>query len=62
MTIPMFHSLWTIAVLAIFIGIIFWAYSKHRRVDFDEAANLPLEDDQPPSNNQANSDHKAEQQ
>ena len=62
MTIPMFHSLWTIAVLAIFIGIIFWAYSKHRHADFDEAANLPLEDDQPLANSPSNSDNKAEQQ
>jgi len=66
MTIPMFHSLWTIAVLAIFIGIIFWAYSKHRRVDFDEAANLPLEEDQPLATNvpksRSNSEQKAEQQ
>ncbi len=61
MTIPMFHSLWTIAVLAIFIGIIFWAYSKHRRVDFDEAANLPLEEDLPLSNSLSESDNKAEQ-
>lgn len=57
MTIPMFHSLWTIAVLAIFIGIIFWAYSKRRHGDFEEAANLPLEDDQPA----INTDPKAEQ-
>ncbi|MDH5353006.1 MAG: cbb3-type cytochrome c oxidase subunit 3 [Gammaproteobacteria bacterium] len=58
MTIPMFHSLWTIVVLAIFIGIIFWAYSKRRHSDFEEAANLPLEDDLPVTN----TDPKAEQQ
>ncbi len=47
MNIPMFHSIWTVAVLVIFIGIVFWAYSKRRHSDFEEAANLPLEDDQP---------------
>lgn len=58
MTISLFHSLWTIAVLAIFIGIIIWAFSKGRKTAFDEAANLPLEDDVMPTNN---TDDKAEQ-
>ena len=57
MTIPMFHSFWTIAVLVIFIGIVFWAYSKRRHSDFEEAANLPLEDDRPVTS----TDTKAEQ-
>ena len=60
MTIPMFHSLWTIAVLAIFIGIIFWAYSKRRQGDFTEAANLPLEDDTPQPISASKHDDKAE--
>jgi len=28
-----------------FLGICFWAYSKNRKKDFDEAANLPFADD-----------------
>ena len=58
MTLSLFHSLWTIAVLAIFIGIIIWAFSKGRKTAFDEAARLPLEDDVLPTN----TDDKAEQQ
>ena len=50
MSIPLFHSLWTIVLLVIFIGIVIWAYSKHRRDDFDEAASLPLESDHPVNN------------
>ena len=57
MSLSMFHSLWTIAVLAIFIGIIIWAFSKGRKTAFDEAARLPLEDDAQP----INTDNKAEQ-
>jgi len=57
MTIPLFHSLWTIAVLVIFIGIIIWAFSKGRKASFDEAARLPLEDDVLSTN----TDDKAEQ-
>lgn len=56
MTISLFHSLWTVGVLAIFIGIIIWAYSKRRHTDFDEAARIPLEDDLP----NTNTDQRAE--
>lgn len=41
------HSIWTIAVFAIFIGIVLWAYSSRRKKDFDEAARLALDDDKP---------------
>ena len=40
-----FHSWWTLALLIIFIGIVFWAWSGKRKEDFQEAANLPFEDD-----------------
>lgn len=40
-----FHILWTLFLLAIFVAVIFWAFSKHRKEDFDEAAQLPLEPD-----------------
>lgn len=36
----------TILVMAAFIGVVFWAYSKKRKKTFDEAANLPFEDDE----------------
>ncbi|THF64390.1 cbb3-type cytochrome oxidase subunit 3 [Pseudothauera rhizosphaerae] len=31
-----------------FVGICAWAYSKHAKAGFDEAARLPLTDDDPP--------------
>ena len=40
-----FHSWWTLALLIIFIGIVLWAWSGKRKEDFEEAANLPFEDD-----------------
>ena len=39
------HGLWTAALLAVFAGIVVWAWSGRRRRDFDEAARLPLEED-----------------
>lgn len=36
------HSL---IIMAIFLGIIWWAFSGHRKKANDEAAQLPFEDD-----------------
>ncbi len=42
----------TAVLLIVFLGIVFWAYSRKRRGDFDEAARLPLDDeDQPGDHN-----------
>jgi len=40
------HSIWTVVVFIVFIGIVIWAWSRGRRKQFDEAANLPFMDDQ----------------
>ena len=47
MDIPLFHGLWTAALLVIFVGIVVWAWSGKRKKDFDEASRLPLEEDEP---------------
>lgn len=40
-----FHIVWTILLLAIFIGIIWWAFGAKRKRRFERAARIPLEDD-----------------
>jgi cytochrome c oxidase cbb3-type subunit 4 len=40
------HAWWTAALFVTFIGIVIWAYSSTRKKDFDEAARLPLDDDE----------------
>ncbi|MDR2093261.1 MAG: cbb3-type cytochrome c oxidase subunit 3 [Azoarcus sp.] len=35
--------------LLCFVAICYWAYSKHARTGFDEAAQLPLADDDIPA-------------
>jgi cytochrome c oxidase cbb3-type subunit 4 len=50
----MFHSLWTLALFVLFIAIIFWAWSSKRKTEFDEAARLPLDDDQPLAKEETN--------
>jgi cytochrome c oxidase cbb3-type subunit 4 len=39
------RSIITVLSLLCFVGICFWAYSRHARAGFDEAARLPLADD-----------------
>jgi cytochrome c oxidase cbb3-type subunit 4 len=39
------RSLATVAGLFTFIGIVVWAYSGRNAADFEQAANLPFEQD-----------------
>jgi cytochrome c oxidase cbb3-type subunit 4 len=39
------HAWWTVLLLVVFVGIVIWAYSGARKKDFNEAARLPLDDD-----------------
>ena len=40
------HAWWTVLLFATFIGIVIWAYSASRKQDFDEAARMPLDEDE----------------
>ena len=56
MSIVMFNSIWTIVIMITFLGIVAWAFSSKRKDSFDEAARLPLEDDEPKGNNENSSE------
>lgn len=45
MDINTLRGLSTILVMIVFVGICLWAYSSSKRKDFDDAANLPFDDD-----------------
>jgi cytochrome c oxidase cbb3-type subunit 4 len=40
------HSLWTVLLLVIFVGIVVWVFIIKRSGDFDQAARMPLELDE----------------
>lgn len=40
------RGLSTAFLMVTFIGMCFWAYSKNRKKEFDEAANLPFADEE----------------
>ena len=50
------HAWWTVLLLATFIGIVVWAYSSTRKQDFDEAARLPLDEDETITSDRGNGD------
>ena len=45
MDINVFRGIMTGVLLALFVWLVFWAWSKARKPDFDEAARLPLENE-----------------
>lgn len=46
--VGLLRGLLTAILFAAFIALWIWAWSKHRKADFDAAANLPLHDGEPP--------------
>jgi cytochrome c oxidase cbb3-type subunit 4 len=53
-----FQGILTIIVMVTFVGIFFWAYSKHSKSKFDEAANLVFADDEKPTKSQDSGEQK----
>jgi cytochrome c oxidase cbb3-type subunit 4 len=40
----------TVIMLAVFLGIVWWAYSRKRKARFDEASQLPFNEPEQPAN------------
>lgn len=45
MDLNLMRALWTAVLFAVFVGIVWWAWSGRRKTAFEEAARLPLDDD-----------------
>ncbi len=43
--ITQIQVVWTVVVMVVFLAIVFWAWSGRRKESFDEAANIPLEEE-----------------
>lgn len=61
MDINDFRAVFAVLAFVAFIGIVFWAYSRKRKGDFDEAANLPFTGEGFPGENDAQAPPKREQ-
>ncbi len=51
MDIGTIRGLITLMLMLAFVGLVIWAYSKRRKADFDEMANLPFHE-YPPEQDQ----------
>ena len=49
MDFSLMQSIWTVVVLVLFVGIVIWAWSGKRKQEFDEAANIPFDEDDKPA-------------
>ena len=45
MDINLLRSIVTVVAFVVFIGIVFWAWSRRNKERFDEASRLPFEQD-----------------
>lgn len=45
MDLNILRSIITVLLFVAFIGLWVWAWSKNRKADFEEAANIPFQDD-----------------
>ncbi len=51
MDVSIVESVWSLVVLVLVVGIVIWAWSGKRKHDFDEAANIPFNEDDTPTEN-----------
>lgn len=58
MDIAIIHSIWTVLLMVIFVGIVVWAWSGRRKRSFDAAARLPLEDEDDPATSTPGAENK----
>jgi len=45
MDITFLRSIATVLAVVAFVGVCWWAFSSHQKKGFEEAANLPFDDD-----------------
>ena len=48
----------TVLAMVAFLGICWWAFSNHKKKDFDEASRLPFSDDELSESDESRSDTK----
>ena len=49
MDTSLIHSLWTVVSLAVFLGIVWWAYSPSRRQRFERDGRMVFDEPEQPN-------------
>jgi cytochrome c oxidase cbb3-type subunit 4 len=47
MSVTFVQSVWTVMAMAVFIGIVVWAFSRRKKADFEKAGRMAIDDDKP---------------
>ena len=47
MDFTLLQTVWTVIAFVFFVAVVIWAMSGKRKADFDKAARMALDDDQP---------------
>ena len=42
----MLQGIWTIIVMVVFVGIVIWAWSGKRKREFEDASNIPFNEEE----------------
>ena len=45
MSIAAIQTIWTLVIAALFVAIVIWAFGGKRKKHFEEAAQIPLQED-----------------
>jgi cytochrome c oxidase cbb3-type subunit 4 len=46
MNYGMLQGIWTIIVMVVFVGIVIWAWSGKRKREFEDASNIPFNEEE----------------
>ena len=47
MSVSFVQWVWTVVAMAVFIGIVIWAFSRRKKADFEKASRMAMDDDKP---------------
>ena len=54
MSVTFVQSVWTVMAMAVFIGIVVWAFSRRKKADFEQAGRMAIDDDKPANDSMNN--------
>ena len=54
MSVSFVQSVWTVMAMAVFIGIVIWAFSRRKKADFEKAGRMAMDDDDKPATDSMN--------
>ncbi len=54
------HGFWTLILLVVFLGIVVWVWGSRRKKHFQDAAQIPFQEDRPACNGERDDTEKTD--